>query len=42
MLPYNPRLKEFSRELRGNMTEAEKLLWSKLRTTPMKGLLKTS
>ena len=38
MLPYNPRLKEFSRELRGNMTEAEKLLWSRLRRKQLKGL----
>lgn len=38
MLPYNPRLKEFSRELRKNMTEAEKLLWSRLRRKQIKGL----
>ncbi|MDP2689786.1 MAG: endonuclease domain-containing protein [Deltaproteobacteria bacterium] len=38
MLPYNPRLKEFSREPRKNMTEAEKLLWSRLRRKQLKGL----
>ena len=37
MLPYNPSLKEFSRELRKNMTEAEKLLWSRLRRKQLKG-----
>ncbi len=31
MLPYNSGLKEFARELRSNMTEAETVLWGKLR-----------
>ncbi|HHT9120402.1 MAG TPA: endonuclease domain-containing protein [Candidatus Hypogeohydataceae bacterium YC41] len=31
MLPYNKRLKGCSRELRTNMTDAERLLWSKVR-----------
>ncbi len=29
MLPYNNKLKQFSRILRSNTTDAEKLLWSK-------------
>jgi very-short-patch-repair endonuclease len=31
MLPYNKHLKETSRQLRANMTDAEKCLWAKLR-----------
>ncbi|GAA5556749.1 uncharacterized protein HI_1162 [Acinetobacter schindleri] len=31
MKPYNKKLKQASRDLRNNMTDAEKLLWSKLR-----------
>jgi very-short-patch-repair endonuclease len=31
MLSYNKELKGFSRTLRKNMTDAEKLLWSKIR-----------
>ena len=31
MLPYNQALKPFSRDLRTNMTDAEQLLWSRLR-----------
>jgi very-short-patch-repair endonuclease len=31
VLPYNKGLKEFARELRSNMTEAETTLWLKLR-----------
>jgi very-short-patch-repair endonuclease len=31
VLPYNKGLKEFSRDLRKNMTEAETALWWKLR-----------
>ncbi len=31
MKPYNKNLKQASRNLRNNMTEAEKLLWSRLR-----------
>ena len=37
MLPYNKRLQKYSRELRKNMTEAEKLLWSKIRRKQLKG-----
>ncbi len=31
MLSYNKRLKPLSRSLRSNMTDAERLLWSKIR-----------
>jgi very-short-patch-repair endonuclease len=31
MKPYNKNLKHASRDLRNNMTDAEKLLWSRLR-----------
>ncbi len=31
LLKYNGKLKSASRELRKNMTEAEKMLWSKIR-----------
>ena len=31
MLPYNKDLKHYSRELRKSMTDAESLLWSKIR-----------
>ncbi len=31
MLPYNKKLKPFARHLRSNMTDAEKLIWSKIR-----------
>ena len=37
MLPYNKRLKELSRELRKNMTDAEKLIWSRIRRKQLKG-----
>lgn len=37
MLPYNKSLKRYSRELRKNMTDAEKLLWSKIRGKQLKG-----
>jgi len=37
MLFYNTRLKQISRHLRSNMTDAEKLLWSKLRAKQLKG-----
>jgi very-short-patch-repair endonuclease len=37
MLPYNKSLKDYSRELRKNMTDAEKLLWAKVRNRQMKG-----
>ena len=36
MLPYNKELKEFARELRKNMTDAERLIWSKLRSKQIK------
>ncbi|MEK6764906.1 MAG: endonuclease domain-containing protein [Planctomycetota bacterium] len=36
MLPYNKRLKKYSRELRTNMTDAEKLLWSRIRRKQLK------
>ncbi len=36
MLFYNPRLKRYSQELRKNMTDAERLLWSRLRGKQLK------
>lgn len=36
MLFYDTKLKKYSQELRKNMTEAEKLLWSKLRRKQLK------
>ena len=38
MKPYNKNLKQASRKLRNNMTEAEKLLWSRLRGKQLLGL----
>jgi very-short-patch-repair endonuclease len=38
MFPYNKNLKQLSRNLRTNMTDAEKLLWSKIRGKQLKGL----
>ena len=38
MKAYNKNLKQVSRDLRNNMTEAEKLLWSKLRGKQILGL----
>lgn len=38
MKPYNKNLKQVSRNLRNNMTEAEKLLWSRLRNKQILGL----
>ena len=38
MKVYNKNLKQASRDLRNNMTEAEKLLWSKLRGKQILGL----
>lgn len=38
MKPYNKNLKQASRDLRNNMTQAEKLLWSKLRDKQILGL----
>jgi very-short-patch-repair endonuclease len=37
MLFYNTKLKKYSQELRKNMTDAEMLLWSKLRRKQLKG-----
>ena len=30
VIPYNPKLKEFARELRNNATKAERVLWKSL------------
>ena len=38
MKPYNKNLKQPSRDLRNNMTDAEKLLWSRLRNKQILGL----
>ncbi len=37
MLPYNRNLKQHSRQLRENMTDAEKRLWAKIRMKQLKG-----
>ena len=37
MLSYNKNLKQFSRNLRTNMTDAELLLWSRIRRKQLKG-----
>ena len=37
MLRYDKELKTFSQRLRKNMTDAENLLWSKLRRKQLKG-----
>ncbi|MDH4027725.1 MAG: endonuclease domain-containing protein [Nitrospirota bacterium] len=37
MLPYNKKLKQLSRNLRNNMTDAERLLWSGIRRKQLKG-----
>jgi very-short-patch-repair endonuclease len=37
MLPYNQKLKEISRQLRENMTDAERHLWVKIRMKQLKG-----
>jgi very-short-patch-repair endonuclease len=37
MLPYNKNLKQHSRQLRENMTDAEKHLWAKIRMKQLKG-----
>ncbi len=39
MHPYNPKLRQLSQNLRKNMTDAEKLLWSKLRMKQLKGYM---
>ncbi len=38
MKPYNKNLKQASRDLRNNMTEAEKFLWSRIRGKQILGL----
>lgn len=38
MHTYEKHLKGYSRELRKNMTETEKLLWSKIRGKQLKGI----
>ena len=37
MLPYSKNLKHFSRDLRKHMTDAEYLLWSKIRKKQLNG-----
>jgi len=37
MLPYNRNLKQYSRQLRENMTDAERHLWSKIRMKQLRG-----
>jgi very-short-patch-repair endonuclease len=37
VIPYNKNLKERSRELRANMTNAEKRLWEKINRRQLKG-----
>jgi len=37
MLPYNENLKQRSRQLRNNMTDAERRLWAKIRMKQLKG-----
>ena len=37
MLPYNINLKQYSRQLRENMTDAERHLWAKIRMKQLKG-----
>jgi very-short-patch-repair endonuclease len=36
-LPYNKALKYFARELRKNMTDAERRVWMRIRTKQLKG-----
>ncbi len=36
MLPYNGNLKQYSRQLRENMTDAERHLWAKIRMKQLK------
>ncbi len=38
MKPYNKNLKQASRDFRNNMTDAEKLLWPRLRNKQSLGL----
>ncbi len=37
MLPYSGNLKQYSRQLRENMTDAERHLWAKIRMKQLKG-----
>ncbi len=37
MLPYNLNLKQYSRQLRGSMTDSERRLWTKIRMKQLKG-----
>lgn len=37
IIPYNPNLKEFARQLRNNSTKAEIILWQKLKRKQMYG-----
>ena len=37
MLTYNRNLKQYSRQLRENMTDAERHLWAKIRMKQLKG-----
>ena len=37
MLPYNRNLKENSRQLRNNITDAERYLWTRIRMEQLKG-----
>jgi len=37
MLKYNKHLKSYSRQLRKDMTDAERLLWSRIRAKQLKG-----
>ncbi len=37
MLPYNGNLKQYSRQLRENTTDAERHLWAKIRMKQLKG-----
>ena len=37
MLPYNRNLKQYSRQLRDNMTDAERHLWASIRMRQIKG-----
>ena len=39
MLPFNKNLKPLARQLRKNMTDAERALWSKLRRKQLNGLI---
>ena len=41
MLKYNPTNKKFSQKLRANQTDAERILWNKIRKRQIKGYLFT-